>query len=92
MSETIFSPFETVSYERPTSENLLAYQWYDQNHIVLGKPLKVGDIAKREHTGADVSGERSLYLKRPIMIRDIVGISISVRGGGNRQCAKKSKK
>jgi len=40
MSETIFSPFETVSYEGPTSENLLAYQWYDQNRMVLGKPLK----------------------------------------------------
>jgi xylose isomerase len=40
MSETIFSEFATVAYEGPASGNPLAYQWYDPNRVVLGKPLK----------------------------------------------------
>ena len=40
MPDTIFSNFETVAYDGPASENLLAYQWYDPNRIVLGEPLK----------------------------------------------------
>lgn len=40
MAETTFSKFQTVKYEGPESENPLAYQWYDAEKIVLGKPLK----------------------------------------------------
>jgi xylose isomerase len=40
MAETIFSKFATVKYEGPSSDNTLAYQWYDAERIVLGKPLK----------------------------------------------------
>ena len=40
MSETIFSQFPTVRYEGAESDNPLAYQWYDANKVVLGKPLK----------------------------------------------------
>lgn len=40
MSETIFSNFETVRYEGSSSSNPLAYQWYDAERVVLGKPLK----------------------------------------------------
>ncbi len=39
-SETIFSSFETVKYEGPASDNALAYQWYDAQRVVLGKPLR----------------------------------------------------
>ncbi len=40
MSNTVFSPFETVKFEGPTSENALAYRFYDADRVVLGKPLK----------------------------------------------------
>jgi xylose isomerase len=40
MSETVFSSFETVKYEGPGSETSLAYQWYDAERVVLGKPMK----------------------------------------------------
>ena len=40
MSDTIFSQFATVLFEGPDSTNPLAYQWYDAEKIVLGKPLK----------------------------------------------------
>jgi len=40
MTDTVFSSFETVKYEGPTSMNALAYQWYDADRVVLGKPLK----------------------------------------------------
>jgi xylose isomerase len=40
MPDTIFSEFSTVRYEGPASENALAYQWYDADRVVLGKPLK----------------------------------------------------
>jgi xylose isomerase len=40
MPDTVFSNFETVTYEGPSSEKALAYQWYDPNRIVLGKRLK----------------------------------------------------
>lgn len=40
MSETIFSKFATVKYEGPESSNPLAYQWYDPEKVVMGKPLK----------------------------------------------------
>ncbi|MDE1163330.1 MAG: xylose isomerase [Acidobacteriaceae bacterium] len=40
MSDTVFSPFPTVKYEGPDSNNTLAYQWYDADRVVLGKPLK----------------------------------------------------
>ncbi len=39
-AETIFSSFETVKYEGPASDNALAYQWYDAQRVVLGKPLR----------------------------------------------------
>ena len=40
MPETIFSRFATVKFEGPQSDNPLAYQWYDADRVVLGKPLK----------------------------------------------------
>jgi len=40
MAGTIFSSFETVKYEGPSSQNALAYRWYDADRVVLGKPLK----------------------------------------------------
>jgi xylose isomerase len=40
MSDTIFSGFSTVKYEGPTTENPLAYRWYDPDKVVLGKPLR----------------------------------------------------
>ena len=40
MAETIFSSFETVKYEGPSSQKALAYRWYDADRVVLGKPLK----------------------------------------------------
>ena len=39
MPDTLFSQFPTVKYEGPESSNPLAYQFYDANKIVLGKPL-----------------------------------------------------
>ena len=40
MSKTIFSDFATVKFEGLSSENSLAYQYYDAERVVLGKPLK----------------------------------------------------
>jgi xylose isomerase len=40
VTDTIFSKFATVKYEGPSSDNALAYQWYDAEKIVMGKPLK----------------------------------------------------
>lgn len=40
MHDTIFSTFETVKYEGPSSENPLAYRWYDPARVVFGKPLR----------------------------------------------------
>jgi len=40
MHETVFSHFATVKYEGPASTNALAYQWYDADRVVMGKPLK----------------------------------------------------
>ena len=40
LTKTVFSSFDTVKYEGPTSEKALAYRWYDANRIVIGKPLK----------------------------------------------------
>jgi xylose isomerase len=40
MADTIFSSFETVKYEGPSSKKALAYRWYDADRVVLGKPLK----------------------------------------------------
>jgi xylose isomerase len=40
MSDTLFSPFETVKFEGPESDNPLAYRYYDADKVVLGKPLK----------------------------------------------------
>ena len=40
MAETIFSSFEAVKYEGPSSKKALAYRWYDADRVVLGKPLK----------------------------------------------------
>jgi xylose isomerase len=39
MSETIFSNFPTVRYEGDSSNNPLAYRFYEADKIVLGKPL-----------------------------------------------------
>jgi xylose isomerase len=36
----MFSDFETVKFEGPSSDNPLAYQYYDAERIVMGKPLK----------------------------------------------------
>ena len=40
MSETIFSNFPTVKFEGAASTNPLAYQYYDADRVVLGKPLR----------------------------------------------------
>ncbi len=40
MPETIFSHFETVKFEGPSSDKALAYQYYDAERVVMGKPLK----------------------------------------------------
>ena len=40
MADTIFNSFPTVKYEGPSSENPLAYQWYNPEQLVLGRPLK----------------------------------------------------
>jgi xylose isomerase len=40
LNETVFNSFKTVRYEGPTTENPLAYRWYDPNRVVMGKPLK----------------------------------------------------
>ncbi|MEG9434237.1 xylose isomerase [Terriglobus sp. ADX1] len=40
MSDTLFHDLPTVKYEGPTSTNQLAYQFYDADRVVLGKPLK----------------------------------------------------
>ena len=37
---TVFSSFETVRYEGPSTDNDLAYRWYNPDQVVLGKPLK----------------------------------------------------
>ena len=37
---SVFSQFETVKYEGPSSDRALAYRWYQAERIVLGKPLK----------------------------------------------------
>lgn len=39
MSETIFSSLATVKFEGVASTNPLAYQFYDADRVVLGKPL-----------------------------------------------------
>ncbi len=74
MSQTIFTAMPTVTYEGPTSQNELAYRWYDPDQVVLGQPL-------REHmrfavaywhslvmNGADPFGAPTLH--RPWMDRD----------------------
>ncbi len=40
MQHTVFSDFATVRYERETSENPLAYRYYDPDRIVIGKRLE----------------------------------------------------
>ncbi len=40
MSETIFSQFPTIRYEGRDSNNPLAYQHYEADKVVLGKPLR----------------------------------------------------
>ncbi|QEE28143.1 xylose isomerase [Terriglobus albidus] len=40
MSETIFSNFPKVKFEGAASTNPLAYQYYDADRVVLGKPLR----------------------------------------------------
>ena len=40
LAETVFSSFDTVKYEGPSSDKPLAYHWYDASRVVMGKPLK----------------------------------------------------
>jgi xylose isomerase len=35
-----FDAIAPIRYEGPSSSNPLAYRWYDENRIVLGKPMK----------------------------------------------------
>jgi xylose isomerase len=37
---TIFQDIDPIRYEGPDSQNPLAYRWYDQNRMVLGKTMK----------------------------------------------------
>ena len=39
MPDSIFKPFETIRFEGESSENPLAYRYYDASKIVLGRPL-----------------------------------------------------
>lgn len=71
MPETIFSPFQTIKYEGPDSTNPLAYQFYDADRIVLGKPLKdhlrfsVAWWHSLAMTGSDPFGGQTIF--RPWM-------------------------
>jgi xylose isomerase len=38
--DTVFSNFDPVKYSGPSSAEVLSYQWYDAERVVLGKPLK----------------------------------------------------
>jgi xylose isomerase len=38
--DSVFSQFEPVKYEGPSSNKALAYRWYQADRIVLGRPLK----------------------------------------------------
>jgi xylose isomerase len=38
--DSVFSQFETVKYEGPSSNKALAYRRYQADRIVLGRPLK----------------------------------------------------
>ena len=40
MPETVFSSFPTVKFAGPDSNDPLAYQFYDADRVVLGKPLR----------------------------------------------------
>lgn len=40
MPETIFSRFDTITYQGPEAGSELAYRWYDAERIILGKPLR----------------------------------------------------
>lgn len=35
-----FKGIGRIGYEGPESDNLMAYRWYDENRIVVGKPMK----------------------------------------------------
>jgi xylose isomerase len=37
---TFFSNINKINYEGAQSNNALAYKWYDENRLVLGKPMK----------------------------------------------------
>jgi xylose isomerase len=37
---SFFEKIPHIKYEGPQSQNMLAYRWYDENKIVLGKPMK----------------------------------------------------
>jgi xylose isomerase len=37
---TFFSKIDKIKYEGVQSQNALAYKWYDENRLVLGKPMK----------------------------------------------------
>ncbi len=39
MPDTIFSSFPTVKFEGTGSSNPLAYQFYNADQVVMGKPL-----------------------------------------------------
>src|ERR1035437_6219306 len=39
-TNNLFSSLETIEYEGPATENVLAYRWYDADRIIAGKPLK----------------------------------------------------
>jgi xylose isomerase len=39
MPESIFQRIDRIRYERPPSENPLAFRYYDKDRVVLGKPL-----------------------------------------------------
>jgi xylose isomerase len=37
---TFFGDIDKIKYEGPQSDNPLAYKWYDENRVVLGKTMK----------------------------------------------------
>ncbi len=67
LKDTVFSNFPAVKYEGPESSNPLAYQWYDANRIVMGKPLKehlrfaVAYWHSLAMTGSDPFGGQTIF-------------------------------
>ena len=38
--KSMFEKFDKIKYEGPDSKNPLAFRWYDENRVVMGKTMK----------------------------------------------------